>query len=308
MSQRLRRYRSPRDLSQCGTFEEGTYLSQWYQGLGSGMEWLRLSLEGGEGAAVRVWAADRPEDCPVEPALTGMGRDLLLYGVRGSYLRFSVSPWEDLQGYELAFPGLSVDALLPAAMQGDAGMRRFLGVYQSLAMDLAGEYARFPRRLDPMEPEALESLYRVLGADWAREAPPGLRKKLMAAAPRLNRLRGTRRGLRMLLELIAEGRWEIVEGFEWQRLPLSAGERAACACLYGDGVTLLAPQGVEEESLSFLEKILPEFVPAGMSCAVRPLEDGGAMDSLCFLDGNAQLTEPPPPALDGSDLEDLVLE
>jgi len=308
MSQRLRHYRSPRDLTQCGTFDGGAFCSRWLQGLGGGMEWLRLSLDGAEEAVVRVWAADRPEDAPSRPALTRTGRDLILYGVRGRYLRFTVTPAEGLRGYELAFPGLSVDSGLPAVMRGDETLRRFLGVYQSLYLDLGKAFARFPRRLDPADPDALRTLYRWLGAGWALEAPEDLREKLLRAAPRLNRLRGTRRGLELLLELAAEGRGEIVERFEWERLPLNAEERADCARLYGAGVTLLLPREVPEGTARFLKGALEEFVPAGVSFAVRVLEDGAAMDGLCLLDENARLVEPPPAALDESDLDELVLE
>ncbi len=272
------------------------------------MEWLRLSLDGAGEAVVRVWAADRLEDAPSEPVLTRTGRDLILYGVRGRYLRFLVTPAEGLRGYELAFPGLSVDSGLPAVMRGEENLRRFLGVYQSLYMDLGRAFARFPRRLDPAEPDALQSLYRWLGAGWALEAPEDLRRKLLSAAPRLNRLRGTRRGLELLLELVADGRGELVERFEWERLPLNAGERADCARLYGAGVTLLLPREVPERTACFLRGVLEEFIPAGVSFAVWLLEDGAAMDSLCFLDENARLVEPPPAALDESDLDDLTLE
>ncbi len=308
MAQRLRRYRSDRELSRCGTFDGETFYSLWHQGLGGGMEWLRLSLIGAEGAVVRVWASDCPEDDPAGPVLTQSGTDLLLYGVRGRYLRFSVSPGERLQGYELAFPGLSLDVGLPAAMRGEDGLRRFLGVYQSLSMDLAREYARFPRRLDPLGQEPLGSLYCWQGADWAVRAPEGVRDKLVAVAALLNRLRGTRRGLELLLKLTAGGRGVIVEGFQWEKLPLSAGERAECARLYGTGVALLLSKRLPKETVQFLEDVLPEFVPAGVSCAVRVLEDGAAMDGLYFLDGNACLVEPPPPVLDESDLDDLILE
>lgn len=308
MAQRLRRYRSDRELSRCGTLDGGIFYSRWHQGLGSGMEWLRLSLEGAEGAEIRVWAAERPEDAPAEPALVRTGADLLLYGVRGRYLRFAVSPGETLRGYELAFPGLSLDAGLPAVMQGEDGLRRYLGIYQSLSMDLAREYARFPRRLDPMERGALEGLHRWLGADWAAEAPEGVRERLTAAAPLLNRLRGTRRGLELLLELAAGGEGEIVEELQWGGLPLGVRERADCERLYGPGVTLLLGKETRLETVRFLEHVLAEFVPAGVSCAVRALEDGAGMDELCFLDENACLTEPLPPALDESDLDDLVLE
>ncbi len=308
MSQRLRRYRSHRELGRCGEFDGGVFRSRWHQGLGSGMEWLRLSLDGAQGAEVRVWSSDRPEDAPPEPVLARTGDDLILYGVRGRFLRFTVTPGDGLRGYELAFPALSVDEGLPAVMQGDEGLRRFLGVYQSLAMDLGREFAGFSRRLDPQELEALPSLYRWLGADWALEAPEGLREKLLAAAPRLNRLRGTRRGLELLLEIAANGQGEIVEGFRWRGLALGAGERAGCERLYPAGVTLLLPRSLPVRTVRFLEGALEEFVPAGVSACVRLMESGAVMDDLCLLDGNARLTEPAPPALDESVLDDLTLE
>ncbi len=308
MSQRLRRYRSCRDLGRCGTVRDGSFYSRWHQGLAEGMEWLRLSLDAPEAVDFRVWAADDPSSAPEAPALTGTGRDVLLYGVSGRYLRFAVTPGEGLRGYELAFPGLSLDAALPAAMRGDGHLRRLLGVYQSLAMDLAGEYARFPRRLDPESDTALPGLPLWVGARWAENAPEGVRRALVAAAPRLNALRGTRRGLAELLELTVGAGCRIVEGEGWQTLALDRSERSDCRRLYGPGVTVLLPQGVREETARFLETVLEDFVPAGVGWALRTLEEAGTLDELCFLDDNAALTQPPPPVLDGGTLAELTLE
>lgn len=308
MARRLRRYRSPVDLRGCGSFREGCFASQWYQGLEKGMEWLRLGLEVGGDRVIRVWAADSLEDVPKEPVLQATGRDVLLYGVRGRYLRFTVSPGEGLAGYELAFPGLSIDAALPAAMRGDIQLRRFLGVYQSLLMDLAAQRAGFVRRLDPAGEEALESLARWVGAPWAADAPEEARGKLLAAAPQLNRLRGTRRGLALLLELVAGEGAKVVEGFQWRALPLDGLERAHCARLYGDGVTVLLPPDAPAWAAGFLSKVMEEFVPVGTRWTVHTLEDGGTLDGLCFLDCNAQLWEPAASVLDQTTLEEMTLE
>ncbi len=308
MSQRLRRYRSCGDLRQCGSFREGRFDSQWYQGLGRGMEWLRLTLEGGSDRLVQVWAADSLEDVPEEPTLQTAGSDILLYGVRGRYLRFSVSPGEDLEGYELAFPGLSMDAALPAAMRGNVQLRRFLGGYQSLLMDLAAQWAGFVHRLDPLAEDALGSLFQWMGAPWAAAAPEGVRERLLAAAPRLNRLRGTRRGLALLLELTAGEGARVVEGFQWRTLELDESERAHCARLYGDGVTVLLPLDAPAWVAGFLEGVMDAFVPVGTRWAVHTLEGGGMLDALCFLDCNAQLCEPTAPVLDQATLEELTLE
>jgi len=314
MAQRVRYYRSDRELSRCGRYVDGGgYMSRWYQGLGDGMEWLRLSLDGVRDARVRVYASDRPErDGEQEPAMERRAGDLLLYGVRGRYLRFSVSPAQGLLGYELSFPGNSIDAGLPWTMQGDGTLRRFLGVYQSLYMDLNREFAAFPRRLDPLGLEVLEGLEDWLGAArWVRAAPAQLRGRLLVAASALNRMRGTRRGLEALIRLATGGEGIVVEPFAWKSRVTDPAEREACRRLYGaqaSQVTVLLPGAASKAAVDFLEDVLEDFLPVGISCKLVQLEDAAPMDGYCYMDVNARLTEPPPPALDEAVLEELVLE
>ena len=119
MEQTIRRYRSDWDLARCGQFENGIYRSRWYLGLRPGMEWLRLSLAVSGPVYVRVYAADDPPTGSVyemEPVLERIAPDLLLYGVEGLSLCFTVEPGEALISYELTFPGLSIDSALPGVM------------------------------------------------------------------------------------------------------------------------------------------------------------------------------------------------
>lgn len=316
MAERFRRYRSDRDLRRCGIYDgaEG-YRSQWYQGSGAGMEWLRLSLEGVRSPQVRVYVADEPPgdwDGSLKPALERRARELLLYGVRGRFLCFTVCPAQELTGYALSFPGRSIDEGLPGVMQGDETLRRFLGVYQSVYMDINQTNTRFPGRLDPMAEDALPGLKYWLGAArWMRDGPqlPGL----LSAAPMLNRLRGTRRGLDLLLQVVTGGRGELVEHFQWQSRAgeMSAREREDCARLYGTdrtGAILLLPEDTPPAALRFLEDVLEDFIPLGVSCTLLPLQAGALMDGHSYLDGNAELSEPPPPAMDETSLDDFSLE
>lgn len=316
MAERFRRYRSDRDLRRCGVYDSaGGYRSQWYQGSGAGMEWLRLSLEGVQSPQVRVYAVDEPPevwDGSLEPVLEAHAGDLLLYGVRGRFLCFTAAPAQGLAGYALSFPGRSIDAGLPDVMQGDDTLRRFLGVYQSAYMDLNQSCARFPGRLDPRAEDALPELKYWLGAArWMRDMPQ--LPELLAAAPMLNRLRGTRRGLDLLLEVVTGGRGELVEHFQWRERAagMSAKEREDCARLYGAdraGAALLLPEDTPPAALRFLTEVLEDFIPLGVACSVLPLQAGAPMDGHSYLDSNAELSEPPPPALDETDLDDLTLE
>lgn len=294
MVQKLRRYRSDWDLTRCGWFEAGGYRSQWYCGLSAGMEWLRLSLETAEGAVIRVYAQDgEPEgwNAGMEPALERSSRDLLLYGVRGQYLCFTVTPAQDLRGYVLEFPGLSIDAQLPAVMHGDNTLRRLLGVYQSLFMDTNRAFAAFPARLDPLGTDPLPELPLWLGAGrWMRGALPN--GKLLAAAPRLNRMRGTRKGLELLAELVAGCGCTVVERFQWSGQSLPAWEREECARLYGGahaGAALLLPAQADGETVRVLKDILEDFIPLGVSCAIIQMTDAALLDGHSYLDAGARI-------------------
>lgn len=313
MERTIRRYRSDWTLSQCGQLERGLYRSRWHPGLNAGMEWLRLSLTVSGPVLVRVYAADEEPDRPLagmEPVLERPAEDLLLYGVKGRFLCFTVEPGEHLLGYELAFPGLSIDSLLPSVMQGDSTLRRLLGIYQSLYMDLNRELARFPARLDPLGRNSLPELDRWLGASsWMGRGLP--EPALLASAVELNRLRGTKEGLRRLAKLVTGLECEIVERFQWEEAVCSAREQEDCARLYGpdrSGVTLIFPAETPEEKLSRLNAVLEDFLPLGVPWAVVRLKEGVSLDGHSYLDSGVRITDPLPAELDGPEYEDLVLE
>ena len=313
MEQTIRRYRSDWDLAQCGQREYGVYRSRWYRGLRAGMEWLRLSLTVSEPVLVRIYATDEEPGCSIdglEPVLERTASDLLLYGVRGLALCFTVEPGDALQSYELTFPGLSIDGFLPAVMQGDDALRKLLGVYQSLYMDLNRRHAAFPDRLAPLAPDPLPELPRWLGASaWMGLGLP--EQRLLAAAAELNRLRGTPGALHTLAALVTGQDCELIEGFQWDKKIRSVQEREDCARLYGQGgagVTLLFPADVPYERLSRLEAVLDDFIPLGVPYAVVRMEAGAALDGHSYLDGGAELADPPPAELDGLEDGDIVLE
>jgi len=313
MERTIRRYRSDWELARCGHLENGIYRTRWYRGLRPKMEWLRLSLKTSGPVQVRVYASDEEPPGPIdvlEPALERTAPDLLLYGVKGLSLCFTVEPGEALQSYELAFPGLSIDSLLPSVMQGDGTLRKLLGVYQSLYMDLNRELAAFPDRLAPLGPDPLPGLHRWLGASsWMGLGLP--EQELLAAAVRLNRIRGTKKGLWLLSELVTGRPCKIVEQFQWDGKLQSAQERDDCARLYGpdrSGVALLFPADTPAEKLSKLKAVLDDFIPLGVPYTVVRLEERAALDGHSYLDGGARISDPPPAALDGPEDGELILE
>ncbi len=313
MEQTIRRYRSDWDLARCGQFENGIYRSRWYLGLRPGMEWLRLSLAVSGQVFVRVYAADDPPTGSVyemEPALERAAPDLLLYGVKGFFLCFTVEPGEALISYELTFPGLSIDSALPSVMQEDDTLRKLLGVYQSLYINVNRKISRFPEQLSPNSSDPLPELHRWLGASsWMGLGLP--EREMLAAAVELNRLRGTKKGLQILVRLVTGQPCEIVEQFQWEEGIRSAREREDCKRLYGggqSGVTLLFPTGTSSEKLSALKSVLDDFIPLGVPYTVVRLEETSAMDGHSYLDSGAEILDPPPAELDGPENGEWILE
>lgn len=313
MEQAIRRYRSDWELTRCGQLRDGVYRSCWYRGLRAGMEWMRLSLTVSEPVLVRVYTTEEEPPGSIDglaPVLERTASDLILYGAQGLFLCFTVEPGAALQSYELAFPGLSIDSLLPSVMQGDGTLRKLLGVYQSLYMDLNRELSAFSDRLAPLGPDPLPELHRWLGASsWMGKGLPD--QRLLAAAVELNRLRGTKKGLRLLAELVTGEKCEIVERLQWDESLQSVQEREDCARLYGSGrsgAALLFPSGTSARTLSRLKAVLDDFIPLGVPYTVVRLEEGAELDGYSCLDSGARITDLPPAELDGPEDGELVLE
>lgn len=311
MEQTVRTYRSDHDLARCGRFDGDSFCSQWYRGLRPDMEWMRLSLDVGAEVRVQVFSCNSPDEDDHIPVMERYGSDLLLYGVYGQFFRFTVTPGTALSGYELSFPGLSIDAGLPAVMQDDDTLRRLLGVYQSLYMDMNRALTSFPERLDPMAEKAISGLADWLGAaHWHQRGEAAVRR-LIAAAPMLNRMRGTPMGLKLLLKLITGQNCRLVESFRWQNQKLSAEEREACAALYGRdavGAAVLLPAGVPENAVQMLKYVIGDFMPLGIRWTLVTMEDGAPMDGNCYMDVNACLTELPFSLMDEAELGSLLLD
>lgn len=311
MDRTIYRYRSDYDLTQCGQFNGDSFCSQWYRGLRPGMEWMRLSLDAGTQVRVQVFSCDSPDEESAFPAMERDSSDLLLYGVHGQFLRFSVTPVTALLGYELSFPGLSIDAGLPSIMQGDSALRQLLGVCQSLYIDTNRALNSFPDRLDPLSEDAIPGLEAWLGAShWFRRDEAAMRK-LLASAPMLNRMRGTPSGLKLLLELLTGRSCQLVESFRWKDQNLSADEREACAALYGQNAAdaaVLMPAGLSSDLLRALEDVIRDYMPLGVKWTLLTLEDSAVIDESGYIDVNACLVEPPPSLMDEAELGTLELE
>ena len=73
-------------------------------------------------------------------------------------------------------------------------------------------------------------------------------------------------------------------------------------------MTLLFPAGTPAEKLSVLKSVLDDFIPLGVPYSVVRLEGVAAMDGHSYLDGGAEILDPPPAELDGPENGEWILE
>lgn len=311
----LRQYKSSADLSQCGTIRDHVYQSRWFRGLKPQMEWLRLTLKGNGGMRVRIYVSDgQPENFPDlgtrEPVLDRENTDLLLYGVRGKYLCFTVEPGAALKEFRLEFPGHSIDEGLPAVLQGDDTLRALLGVYQSRYMDLNRKAAEFTERLNPQSPDALPELNRWLGSSrWSLDSE--LEASIRMEAPHLARIRGTGNGLRRLVKLLTGSPCWLIESWLMKQNGGLYREHVNDFHLNSmdkEDITIILPPKISGERISQLKSLLPDFIPLGISYRVVYLSDNSRMDSSSYMDINGVLGGYSIGRLDHREVEDVILQ
>ena len=146
---------------------------------------------------------------------------------------------------------------------------------------------------------------RPLGWGWPAGTGDAGRRRAEPAS------RGTKTGLQPLIRLVTGQPCEVVERFQWEDGIRSDGEREDCKRLYSggrSGVTLLFPAGTSSEKLSTLKAVLDDFIPLGVPYTVVRREETVAMDGHSYLDGGAEIADPPPAELDGPEDSEWILE
>jgi phage tail-like protein len=140
----------------------------------------------------------------------------------------------------LDFPRVTSLELLPAVYREDPRAEdfteRFLSLFDAAIEDLDGLIARFPALLDGagVDERALPWLGSFLDVAFEPSWPVERRRQVLAAVPRLYRLRGTPAGLALAVELVFGARPAIQElGRERLYSGVSRGGRLGAVRLFG---------------------------------------------------------------------------
>jgi phage tail-like protein len=121
-----------------------------------------------------------------------------------------------LKKLRVRYPDRSIAEHLPAIFFGeerDAGafLRRLVGVIETTTQDLDEHIRRIGAHIDPATAPAdrLDALARWLGIPWDDGLPGPVKRALLQNAGTLTAQRGTRDGLRLLMQCLLEGRGRV---------------------------------------------------------------------------------------------------
>jgi hypothetical protein len=129
-------------------------------------------------------------------------------------------------------------------------------------------------------------------------------RTLIKEAYMLNRMKGTRKALERLTEIILE---EKVILLEKNQLSEDATELENFEELYGSGnhdVTMLIRSYVPENQKSQLLFLIKQFVPIRCNLNIRFLEDSTGLDDHMYMDVNTQISDDRTGELDSRQMMD----
>lgn len=225
--------------------------------------------------------------------------DVLLYELSGQYLWICLEIVGEGEGsikeMKVTVPGDNFMNTFPEVYrEWNSFFHRYLSIFSSMYNDFQEKIEEADRLLDldTAPPKLLEMFAGWMGLDVRGSFLPEERlRRLVKEAYRLNRMKGTRKVLERLTELVLGEKAVILERNILDR-KAAAGEQSVYDKLYGEHVycvTMLIKNPVEESRRSQLFFLIQQFVPVRCELNLVFLEERSNMDTYCYLDGNAQL-------------------
>lgn len=225
--------------------------------------------------------------------------DIILYDVKGRYLYIMLEVNGMGNGsIDNMFINSQGDFLmesLPEVYNDYGGFyHRYLSIFSTLFMELQGKIENIGEifNLDKASPEVLTLFGRWLGIDLSGNfLSEDKLRILVREAYSLNRMKGTRKALERLTEIVLGEKTIILEK---NRLHYDAVLEENYEALYGEGaydVTMLIKTHVPENQKSQLLFLIKQFVPVRCNLNIRFLDESSGLDDHLYLDMNTQVKE-----------------
>lgn len=235
--------------------------------------------------------------------------DVLMYELTGRYLYAAIYIEGEGEGYlsnlKIYNPGDTFMNVFPEIYREWGGFfHRYLSVFSSVFNDFQDKIDNFGENLNPDKAsvELLEVYAGWLGIDVSGNfLDEDTLRKLVKAAPELNRCKGTKKCLEKICEIMLSEKAIIVEK--------KAAKDEDC---YGKNVfdvTILVRTYVDEKRKAQVSFVLKQFVPIRANLRIIYFAERSELDQYSYLDMNAKIFSSGEAALDDNMMLDgnLVL-
>ena len=263
------------------------------------------------GVAVDLDVLLTEEDIPVESkrtvlkklgAVRHIGRqDILLYELSGQYLYIAILA---AGSGELTISHLTVDstgdnfmATYPEVYrERNSFFHRYISIFSSIYNDFEQDIARLPQLLDPdICPKELLAVYGSwLGIDLeGGSLDENMMRAFVREAYSLNRLKGTKRAIERVLEIIL-GEPAVVIEHNRLRSWIKENKIEVPEGFHPKGVydvTVMVPGKLTEELRHRIVFMLNQFKPLRTRISIVQMDETPTADSRTYLDINSRLPE-----------------
>lgn len=235
-------------------------------------------------------------------------QDVLLHSLQGQYVwvMVRVIPLENavckIEGMRLEFPKYTFTQYFPEIYQENAFFERYIGVFQSVYLDLEREVSALPVRLDyeSTDPETLAELASWLGIDnSARVFDAAQLRYMIAHLDVFQGGKGTKQALAQVIELACGVKPNIIEQFRWDTQGASPQRQALHSSLYGvsgNDFCVILDVSQRDKPLPIskmqLERLIESYTMLGTNFHLVLLQKESHCDTHCYLDINSQLAVP----------------
>lgn len=256
--------------------------------------------------------------------------DILLTGLEGRYLYlfFKVSGQMEcdfrIRMAVVEFPKNSFLEYFPEVYQvKDDFFERYISIFQSMYLDVERRIDQLPMRLDYEKAEYKDLLQlaewigmdEVIVQEAVREGDLSRLRRLIAHANEIQSGKGTKKALKLVLQILYSENIQILEYFKWyEYLENRPEELMLYQKLYGQDSSSLTILIEENEGEEFSEavrksihKVVSRMLPIGMDCNLILLRRSCHMDTHCYLDCNSELASLAAANTDGMELYGNVI-
>lgn len=240
--------------------------------------------------------------------------DILLHGLTGRYIWIALKSYNAeehqycLDGLQIEYPMQTfLDYLPQVYAEGGAFLQRYIGIFQSLYLDVEETIDKLSLYLDPdtVPDKFLDYLCRWVGIDNSSEIfdKKQLRQVIKRAAF-INSGKGTKTVLEELITLYAGTKPVIIEYFLWGKTVQEKEERKKLyETLYGENCSYFtviidmqkASKHIVKEKLKLL---IEQYKPAMSNYNLVLLENCDCSDTHCYLGINSCLAKPDKACID----------